>query len=389
MIEGVDVGWENIRECFSLDRAVAHLNHGSFGAVPIAVQRAQQRLRDEMDANPMRFFTVGLDERIAHVRRHLAAFLGADAEGSALVENATAGIAIALNSVEFKPGDEIVTTNHGYGAVRLAVGEVCRRTGAVSRTAELPLTPEDDAVLAAIRNACSDRTKLVIIDAITSTTARRLPTTGVVAVAREVGSAVLVDAAHAPGLLTTPVAEIGADFWVGNLHKWVFSPRGTALLCVAPAWRDRVSPVVVSEQHGLGFPESLEWLGARDYTPWLAAPSGLFTLRTLGLDVVRAHNANLAAYGQRMVGEALGVDDDLPDNPGLPLRLVPLPPGAAADHPAATALRRRIADELATEVKVSSWHGRGLLRLSAQVYNRPAEYERLAAGLPDLLGARS
>lgn len=313
------------RLLFSLDPAVAHLNHGSFGAVPIGVQRAQQRLRDEMDANPMRFFAIDLDERVAHVRRHLAAFLGADPHGSAIVDNATTGVAITLNSLELNPGDEIVTTTHGYGAVGVAVRDACRRTGAVSRVVALPLAPEDAEVVRQVRAACSARTKLIIVDAITSPTARLLPVDRIAEVGREVGAAVLVDAAHAPGQLGTPVSAVDADFWVGNLHKWAFAPRSTALLTVAPQWRTRIRPLVVSWAEPEGFLSNVEEAGTLDYTAWLAAPSGVFVLRTLGLDRVRAHNAALARYGQQVVGAALGLDD-LPDPGGpLPMRLIPLP----------------------------------------------------------------
>jgi isopenicillin-N epimerase len=193
---------------------------------------------------------------------------------------------------------------------------------------------------------------------------------------------VFVDAAHAPGLLDTPVAEIGADFWLGNLHKWAYAPRGTALLAVAPAWRDRVRPLVVSWQQPKGFPANVEVAGARDYTSWLAAPAGLYVLRTLGIEAVLAHNVALAAYGQRVVADALGVE---PVESGLPMSVVPLPRGVAADPESATALRKQISDELATEVAVNAWRGQGLLRLSAQVYNRPEEYEKLAGALPGLL----
>jgi isopenicillin-N epimerase len=205
----------------------------------------------------------------------------------------------------------------------------------------------------------------------------------VVAVAREAGAAVLVDAAHAPGILATPVGELGADFWVGNLHKWGYAPPGTALLAVAASWRERIRPLVVSWNQSAGFPRNLEWLGSRDYTAWLSAPTGLFTLRTLGIERVRAHNADLAAYGQRVVAEALGADR--PFHPGLPMQVVPLPRGVATNLDSARALHQRIVDELAIVVGLMPWNGRGLIRLSAQVYNRPEEYERLAAGLPDLL----
>jgi isopenicillin-N epimerase len=375
------------RLLFTLDPAVSHLNHGSFGAVPLPVQRAQQRLRDEMEANPLRFLAGGgLYDRVAHARRHLATFAGADPDGSALVTNATTGVALVLHSLRFSAGDEILLTDHGYGAVALAVARTCRDTGAVTRVVDLPSDADDDAVVASIRAGVYSRTRLVIVDRVTSSTARLLPVACVVSAMRDRGVPVLVDAAHAPGLLTEPAT---ADFWVGNLHKWAYAPRGTALLHVAPEWRSKVRPLVVSWRDSEGFPGSLEYTGSADYTPWLAAPIGTFVLRSLGVETVRQHNATLAAYGQHVVGAALGVRaEDLPQPGGgvpLPMRAVPLPAGLAEDAVAATALRQRIAEDLQTEVAVYSWRGQGLLRLSAQVYNQPEEYDRLAERLPPFL----
>ncbi|MFC4021292.1 aminotransferase class V-fold PLP-dependent enzyme [Micromonospora sp. GCM10011542] len=380
------------RLLFSLDPAVSHLNHGSFGAVPVGVQRAQQRLRDEMEANPLRFFTQGLVDRIAHTRRHLATFLGADPDGSALVGNATTGVAVVLQSLGLRPGDEVLSTDHGYGAVSLAVARECRRTGAVSRVLPVPLAATDEEVVQIVRTGLRPgRTRLLVVDQLSSATARLFPAAAIVGVAREHGVPVLVDAAHAPGMLPTTVASIGADFWVGNLHKWGYAPRGTALLAVAPPWRDRIEPLVVSWEQEAGFPARIEWQATLDYTSWLAAPAGLFTLRSLGADRVRAHNAALAAYGQRVLGDALGVPPtDLPDpgGPGVAMRIIPLPSGMAATTEAAQALRGRIADRLAAEVAVTSWNGQGWLRLSGQVYNSADEYQRLATRLPALLAQR-
>ncbi|MGA4726572.1 aminotransferase class V-fold PLP-dependent enzyme [Micromonospora taraxaci] len=380
------------RLLFSLDPAVSHLNHGSFGAVPVGVQRAQQRLRDEMEANPLRFFTQGLVDRIAHTRRHLAGFLGADPDGSALVGNTTTGVAVVLQSMGLRPGDEILSTDHGYGAVSLAIQRECRRTGAVSRVLPIPLAATDEQLVQIVRDGLRPgRTRLLVVDQLTSATAKLFPTAAIVGVAREHGVPVLVDAAHAPGMLPTTVASIGADFWVGNLHKWAYAPRGTALLAVAPKWRDRIEPLVVSWEQESGFPARLEWQATLDYTPWLAAPAGLFTMRSLGVDRVRAHNAALAAYGQRVVGDALGVPPaQLPDpgGPGVSLRLIPLPAGTGTTIDAARALQARIGERLAAEVAVMSWNGRGWLRLTGQVYNTADEYERLATRLPALLAQR-
>ncbi len=368
------------RLLFSLDPGQAYLNHGTVGVTPIPVQRAHQRLRDEMEANPQRFFTRGLADRVGHARRHLAAFVGADPEGSALVPNTTFGIGVVLRTLGVGTGDEVVMTDHGYGSVNYAVDA----TGARRRMVPVPLSAAANEIVAAVHAAVEpSRTKLVIVDLITSPTARLVPVARIAQALRGTGVPVLVDGAHGPGALPLEVDTLGADFFVGNLHKWAFAPRSTALLTVAPQWRARIRPVVVSWAEPDGFPGNVEEAGTLDYTAWLAAPIGVFTLRTLGPERVRAHNAALARYGQQVVGEALGLDD-LPDPGGpLPIRLIPLP--ANGDVAAAVRLRDRISDELRAEVAVNSWNGRLLLRVCAQVYNRPEEYERLAEGLPKLL----
>jgi isopenicillin-N epimerase len=358
--------------------------------MPVAVQRAQQRLRDETESNPLKFYGQGLVDRITHTRRHLAAFLGADPEGSALVPNTTYATSLILQSVRLGSGDEVLLTDHSYGAVDLAVRRQCRRAGATARTVALPLGAPAGEAVARVRAALRPgKTKLVIVDQLASATAQVLPVQAIVAAAREHEIPVMVDAAHVPGMLPVNVDAIGADFWVGNLHKWAFSARGTALLSVAPAWRRRMDPLVVSWEQDAGFPLAVEFQGTIDYSPWLSAPAGLFVLRTLGIEAVQAHNAALAAYGQRVVGAALGLAPaELPD-PGGPtsMRIVPLPVGLATTQTEAHGLRQHISDKLATETAVNAWGGRGWLRLSAQIYNRPDDYDRLAERLPPLLAA--
>ncbi|HEU0240094.1 MAG TPA: aminotransferase class V-fold PLP-dependent enzyme [Micromonosporaceae bacterium] len=379
------------RLLFSIDPAVAYLNHGSFGAVPTPVQRQQQRLRDEMEANPQRFFTT-LWERVGHARNHLSTFLGADPASTAFVSNVTAAVSIVLRSLRLGSGDEVVTTSYGYGAVDLAVDHITSRVDATHVTVPLSLSASDDDIVAAVTESITTgRTRLVILDHVTSMTARVMPVTRLVAAARARHVPVMVDAAHAPGAHDVNVDAIGADFWVGNLHKWMYAPRPTAVLSVAATWRERIEPPIVSWADRDGFPANLEMGGTLDYTAWLAAPTGLYVLRTLGVDRVRAHNAQLAAYGQRVVGAALGLlsPSELP-NPGgatASMRILPLPRHVATTEADAIALRNRIADELRVVVPVHSWFGRGLLRLSAQVYNHADEYDRLATGLSRVLAS--
>jgi isopenicillin-N epimerase len=377
------------RLLFSLDPALAHLNHGSFGAVPIPVQRAQQRLRDEVEANPMAFYNRGLTDRIAHTRRHLATFLGADPEGTALIPNATHGVSVVLNSLRLRPGEEIVLLDHGYGAVLLAARRFAERAGAAVREIPIPLDADDDQIVAAVGGSIQPgRTRLAIVDQVTSMTARVMPVARLAAALSDTDVHLLVDAAHVPGCLAVDVTAIGADYWIGNFHKWAFAPRPTAVLTVAERHRAAIEPAIVSWQQSSGFPAAVEFGGTLDYTAWLAAPTGLFTLHSLGPAAVRAHNARLAEYGQQIVGAALGVSAGELISPGaepVPMRIVPLPKGVATDMASSMALRARIAAELSCEVAVNVWRDQPLLRLSAQVYNRAEEYVRLAEGLPALL----
>jgi isopenicillin-N epimerase len=197
----------------------------------------------------------------------------------------------------------------------------------------------------------------------------------------------MVDAAHAPGMLPRPLDGVDPDFWFGNMHKWAFAHGGTAVMRVSAGWRDRMAPLVVSHGHPQGYPQSVEQQGTRDHTPWLALKAALAIFDLFGQAEIQRHNTELAAYGQRVIGEALGLSPaDLPD-PGahVSMRVIPLPPGLVTDQLAARALYRRISTELAAETGISVWRGAGLLRISAQIYNTPEEYERLAEGLPSLL----
>jgi isopenicillin-N epimerase len=386
-IQGVEVSWDRPAELFALDPTVHHLNHGSFGAVPIPVQRAQQRLRDEMDANPMAFFTRGLSERLGHTRRHLAAFLGADPGGTALVPNASAAIAIVLGSLGLVRGDEILLTNHGYGTVPLAA----ERLGLRVTEVEFGLAAGDDEVVAAVLDAVRPgRTRLAVVDQITSPTAKLLPVARIANALRERAVPLMVDGAHVPGTLPVDVSSVDADFWLGNLHKWAFAPRPTAVLVVRPEYRAGIQPLVVSWEQPNGFPDSVEFGGTLDYTGWLAAPTGTHLLRTLGADRVRQHNSDLAEYGRRVVTDAIGTE---PLEAGLAtptgMRLVRLPDFVSSQR-AATELRQRVAVELGCEIAANFWSGHAYLRLSAQIYNRAEQYERLADGLPAVLArARS
>lgn len=375
-----------MRELFSLDPDVAHLNHGSFGSVPIRVQQAQQQIRDEIEWNPMAMYGRDVTARIADARGRLADFLGADRAGCAFVANATSGTAVVLNSIGFAEGDEVIVTDHLYNAVDSALERLRRSRGVIVTRVGVELDATDPEIVASLLAAVRPgRTKLMIIDHVASATAKLFPVADIAAALRGSGVALYADAAHSPGMLPDPVERLGVDFWVGNLHKWGYAPRGTAIFHVAPEWRDRLAPVIVSRGDLEGYPANVERQGTRDISGWLAAPTGTDLLTELGFAGCRQHNEQLAAVGQRVVADALGVRHRPHPGPGVSMRVIPLPSGVATTPAAADALRDRIAAELRTEVNINAWNGVGLLRLCAQIYNTPDEYGRLADGLRELL----
>ncbi|MFE6837398.1 aminotransferase class V-fold PLP-dependent enzyme [Streptomyces sp. NPDC057705] len=365
-------------ELFRLDPSVAHLNHGSFGAVPVPVQEVQAALRAEAHADPDAFF-IAVPDRLAAARTRIAAHLGADPDGLAFISNATEGANLALDAVPLAGGDEILVTDHGYGTVVAAAA----RRAPVTTVALDPHLPDEDAVRETVLAALTPRTRVAVLDHVSSPTARIIATPRLLADLRERGVTTVVDGAHAPGMLADPLAG-GADFWFGNLHKWGYAPSGTAILAVAPQHRHRIRALVPSWEDLHGFPRSVENRATADYTGWLAAPDGLDLIEALDAAKVRAHNSALAAHGAALLAGIPGLTP-LPHTDGLAMRALRLPPGVAETPDGARALREELAARLRIRVLVWPWPGGGGIRVCGQIYNRPREYARLAAALPEYL----
>jgi isopenicillin-N epimerase len=378
--------WPEVRALWPLEPTVSHLNHGSYGAVPTPVLDEQQSWRDRMESNPVRFFARELPGALDEARNEVAAFLGVAADSIAFVPNATTALSTVLASSRLDRGDQVVVTDHTYGAIRIAVDRFAGAAGAEVVTVHVPLDAGADDVCARVTDSVTDRTRLAVLDHVTSPTARRLPLEQLVPALHASGVVVAVDGAHAAGMLELDLDALGADFWTGNLHKWCCAPRGTAVLHVAARWRDAVRPLVPSWGEPAGFPLSFQDVGTQDLTAWLSAPRALRVLERLDLGRVRRHNVELAVAGQLEVARGLGLDAaDLPRDPSVSMQLVPLPAGIAGTRDQAEALQSRIGEEVAVEVAVTSWSGQGFVRLSAHVYNTPDDYARLAAELPALL----
>ncbi|MFC0597572.1 aminotransferase class V-fold PLP-dependent enzyme [Streptomyces palmae] len=368
-------------QLFRLSPQVAHLNHGSYGAVPLSVTQARLRLLAEADTDPDAFF-VAVPDRLAEARGRVAEHLGADPEGISFVTNATEAANLALDALRLGPDDEILVSDHGYGTVVSAAARRARLT----TVALDPALPDEDAVRRAVLAAVTPRTVAVLLDQISSPTARVIATPRLLADLADREVTTLVDGAHAPGMLADPLAG-RPDFWFGNLHKWGYAPPGSAVLAVSPRYRAQVPAPVPSWEDHRGFPRAAEYRATADYTGWLAAPEGLDLFVRLGPERVRAHNSALAGYGAELLSRIPGLTS-LPADDALAMRALRLPPGMARTQDEAAALREEIAARLGCRVLIWPWPGGGGIRICGQIYNVPQEYERLAAGLGSLLAGR-
>jgi isopenicillin-N epimerase len=379
-------------ELWPLDRGVTFLNHGSFGACPTEVLRHQAALRAEMEAEPVRFLSRELDDRLDVARQALASFIGADADDLAFVANATSGVNAVLRSLSVGRGDELLTTNHAYTACRNALEFVASRSGADVVVARIPfpITSPDD-VVGAVMARVTPRTRLALLDHVTSPTALALP---IERLARELagrGVEILIDGAHAPGMIPLDLRALGATYYAGNCHKWLCAPKGSAFLWVRRDRHPDVRPLTIS--HGASvtragrsrFRLEFDWAGTADPTAWLTVPRAIDYLGSLlpgGWPALMARNRALALEGRRLLSAAAGTPPACPDEMVGSLASVVLPDGLTSEigwrRP--DPLQSRLFERWGVEVPVMSWPAapRRLIRISAQLYNRRDHYAILA-----------
>jgi len=392
--------WSPHARHWALDPQVVFLNHGSFGACPRPVLAEQQRWRERLEAEPVRFMVRELEPALDAARAALAAFVGARPRDLAFVPNATAGVSSVLASLALRPGDELLTTDHAYNACRNALDRVAARSGARVQAVRLPFPLRHaDELVEPLLAAAGPRTRLALIDHVTSPTGLVLPVERLVPALQARGVDVLVDGAHAPGMLPLDLGRLGAAYYTGNCHKWICAPKGCALLHVREDRQAGVLPLVTS--HGANSPRTdrsrfqleFDWPGTHDPTPFLALPAALDFLGGLlpgGWPALRAANHALALQARDRLCAALGVPAPAPDGLLGSLASVPLPdgaPAAPAAFPFLDPLQERLYAEWRIEVPVFAWpeRPRRLLRVAAQAYNHPSQYELLAAALPELL----
>ena len=374
--------WADVRAMWSLAPDVAYLNHGAFGATPLDVLDEQSRLRAELESSPTDFLQRTYADRVRSARQAVASFLGADSDGLAFVPNATTGVAVVLRSIALRPGDEVVALDHMYPAVRAQLERWTAEAGATLVVVHLPLpTADGDDLISPVVGAFGERTRLLVVDGVTSLTALVLPVGDLIRAARQRGIRTLVDGAHSPGLQPVDLSALDPDWWTGNLHKWAGAPKGAGVLFARANQRRAVRVLVESHVFGPAYPHSLDWTGTTDPTPWLAAPLGIDVLGRLGWGRVRAHHHAMVRWACELVADAIGTSPPYADAPAAHAAMALVDPGPLTAEQAED-LRETLWHRDRIEVPVLEWSGRRHLRLSAQVYNSPDDYVRLAAALP-------
>jgi isopenicillin-N epimerase len=374
-----------LRQRFALEPELHYLNHGGFGGVPRVVADAAAEIRAAVDANPTHWLTRVYPFRLMEVRERLAAWLRADPDGLVFVPNATAGMATAIAGLGLAAGDEVVTTDHAYGAVRAALAHFSGVAGASVRVAAVPLdVAAVQDVVDVVMGEVTSRTKALVVDHVASPTGIVLPVEALVEAGHERGLQVVVDGAHALGMLDVDLTALGADVWVGNLHKWLCAPRTSSVMVVAPQHRAGLKPLVPSHGFGWGLQPSFDWTGTFDPAPIVASEAALDFHEELGWEQVRSRQQSLARDGAAAVAAALGTEVVVADELAAAMRIVRLP--APLDVETGMRVERRLRRLHQVEVPLTQLHGEvRFVRVSGALYNEPADYEALARALPEVL----
>jgi isopenicillin-N epimerase len=364
-----------------------YLNHGSFGPPPLAVQQARQDWQRRLDEQPMDFFVRELEPAWFAVRERLARFVGTSAGNLIFVDNATVGMNIVADSFRLQAGDEVLLTNHEYGAVERIWDRACGAAGAIRKTVPLPLpfTTAEETV-ETILAATTPRTRLIVVSHITSPTAVTLPVKLLCAKARERGIATCIDGPHALVQEDVDIDALGCDFYAASCHKWLSAPFGSGFLHAAPAHQSRIRPPYLSwgrlpPTQPSSWGDEFLWSGTRDYAAVFAIPAAIEFIQSIGLATFREHAHGLARYAREQLVQLTGFAPIMPNDPAwyCAMAHVPLPTGPRQP------LQEQLWQKFHIEVPIVEWNGGRYIRVSCHLYNDAAQVDELIRGLKTLL----
>jgi isopenicillin-N epimerase len=381
----------NIKNLFLLDPQVVYLNHGSFGATPKPVFSVYQEWQRRLEGQPVHFFIDELMVELAKARQALASYLHAAAEDLAFIPNATHGVNLVARSLDLEPGDEILSTNHEYGACNNIWEFVCQKSGAqyVRQAIPFPIASQEQ-VLDQFWQGVTARTKIIFLSHITSPTAVCLPVESICRRAKQAGILTLIDGAHAPGQIPLDLESIGADFYTGNCHKWMLAPKGSAFLYTRREVQSMIEPLVVSWGWGADSPfdtqskylDNLQWSGTNDYSAYLSVPAAIRFQVDHNWEKIREDCHRLLHRALDRISELTGIGLAYLHNGTsfYQMAVAPLPPIADING-----FKKRLYKEFHVEVPCANWEGHQFIRISVQGYNAQADIDALLNALKTLL----
>lgn len=379
--------WKHWQDAWSLRDDTIYLNHGSFGPPPDVVRAARRQWIDRLDRQPMDFFVRTLENELDAARRRLADFVGTRTENLVLVDNATYGMNVVAESFSLHAGDEVLLTDHEYGAVRRIWERACGNCGAQLKFARLPqqIKTADD-VVDAILGGMTPQTRLLVVSHITSPTAMTLPVRQIARQAQAQGVAVCIDGPHAVAQIPLEIDQLNCDFYAASCHKWLCAPFGSGFLYVHPRRQNDVRPVVLSwgklePNKPARWDDEFQWLGTRDPSALLAVPAAIDFLQQAGVDSFRRRTHYLAGYARAEIQKLCDLPPIVPDDPSwyASMAHVPLPPGEALP------LQVKLWKSYGIEVPVIDFAGRRWIRVSCHLYTQKEDIDRLVAALQQLL----
>ena len=385
-----NISMSSIKDQFLLDPEVVFLNHGSFGATPRCVFEAYQEWQLRMERQPVLFLGRELDGLLRESRVTLGKFLNADPDDLIYIPNATHGVNIIARSLNLKPGDEILTTDHEYGACDFTWDYVCKKTGAkyIHQNISMPVRAQEE-IVDQFWQGVSPNTRAVYLSHITSPTALRLPVEKICRRARDLGIISIIDAAHSPGQISVDLQALGADMVFGNCHKWLLNAKGSAFLYVKREMQNLIEPLVVSWGYnptpeftsGSRFIDLLQWMGTRDPSAALTVPVAIKFMQDHNWDDVRIACHTLLRIAIERICDLTGLPPLYPLDSEFysQMAIAPLPPSNLAQ------LKLRLYDEFRVEVPLIQWQDRQFVRVSVQGYNTRQDIDALLHALEVLL----
>jgi isopenicillin-N epimerase len=375
---------------FFLNPDIIFLNHGSFGACPKPVFEQYQFWQRKLEYQPVLFLGRQYHDLIRKAIQPLAEYLGTSPSNLVFVPNATFGVNLIARFLNLQPKDEILSSDHEYGACDFTWSFICAKQGARYVRQSLPYTSvSDDEMLDLFWHRVTDHTKLIFLSHITSPTALRLPVEAICKRARENGILTLIDGSHVPGQIPLNLDQLGADFYTGNCHKWLLSPKGAGFLYADPAQQDLIEPLVVSwgyktdptQSSGSKFVDLLTWTGTHDPAAYLSVPAAImFQQENHWHQVQKACHELLIRYLPKFSSLT-----NLPilyhaDDQFAQMACIEIPRIQNL-----IAFRTQLYDQYRIEIPTIDWNNRHFLRISIQAYNQPSDMDMLLSALENLI----